>query len=513
MTKVKNMAKYSAMITIVLILSKTVGVLRDILIAGYFGATRITDMYTTATNIPQLFYGCIGAALTVSFIPVFSNVKKDKEKANMFFNNILNIVFLICLALTLVGTLFSTQLTELMASGFTPEQIAKTSFLTKIVMPSIIFFAINGLYTGYLQSYDIFLQPAFTSIVANMAIIVGVVIFYKYGVVAAIIAYLIGSIIQLFIQRPFMKEYKYKPYINFKDTNIRKMLILSVPIIISTAVGRINVMVANNYASTLPAGSVAIVSYATRLTSLINQVFIVSITTVFYPKLTEKFTENATEEFNALIVKALNIIVIIVIPLVLGLFILSEPVVKLVFEHGKFTSEATRVTSQCLRYLVFSAIGYSFMDILGKVFFSSKDTLTPMINGFIQIGLNILLVIILTPIYGINGLVTATTISVSVVAIIMFIELNIKLKGINYNKSIITFLKSLISSVIMAAVVYVAYKYLNIIFIKNSVAFLALKICLSTFVGIISYALLLKLLKVKELSEVLPIRSIRTKNK
>jgi putative peptidoglycan lipid II flippase len=117
---------------------------------------------------------------------------------------------------------------------------------------------------------------------------VGLLVFHNYGIVAAVVSFFIGSIAQVLVQRPFMKKYKYKPFINLKDEHVRKMLILAVPTIISTAVSQISPMVTNSFASSV-AGNIAVLSYGNKFSTIINQVFIISITTILYPSLTEKY--------------------------------------------------------------------------------------------------------------------------------------------------------------------------------------------------------------------------------
>lgn len=506
MTKIKNIAKYSAIITAVLILSKFMGAFREILIAAQFGANREADIFKTATRIPQLFYGCIGAALTTTFIPIFSNVKENREKANEFFNNILNIMCIICVILSFIGIIFSTQLTELMVKNFENEALLRTARMSIIVMPSIIFLALSGLFTGYLQSYGKFLQPALTGISADFVVIFAVLVFAKYGIISAIIAFLISSAVQMLIQRPFMGDYKYKFYINFKDSNVRKMLILAIPTLISTAASQINVMVDSTFASGLPAGSIAIVSYADRVSSIINQVFIVSLTTVFYPMLTEKYSQNDHEGFQDLFKKSVNMIIMVAVPLVFGVAVLGEPVVKILFEHKNFTRDATLTTASCLRFLAFSSLGYSLMDILGKVFFSIKDTVTPMVNGFIMIILNIILIITLVPKLGIIGLVLATTISANVMAVVLFVEIKIKLKNIDFVPIFKMFAKTLVSGVVMAVIISVIYMIINVANPMDSIIATSIKLILIVAIGAVSYGLMLLVLRVEEVNSLVALK-------
>ena len=508
-SKIKSVAKYSAMIALILILSKLIGTIREFVIAAQFGASIESDIFKIATRVPYIFYASVGAAITTSFIPIFSRVKHDTEKANEFFNNILNILFVLSFILVILGMVFSTELTQTMVSGFKGAEIAKTVTMTQIAMPSIIFLTVSGLYTGYLQSYGIFLQPALTGIVSSIVVIIGIVVFYKYGIVAAVIAFLISSVAQTVVQRPFMPNYKYKMYINFKDENVIKMLKLAIPTIISTAVNQINVIVATNYASRLPVGSISVVDYASKLSTLVNQVFIISLTTVFYPMLTEKFTQNDHSGFENLFVKSVNVVILVAVPLVFGLAALSTPVVKLTLQHGRFDAAATLTTALCLKYLAFSALGYSLIDILSKVFYSTRNTVTPMINGFVLIILNLVLIVLLAPRFGVVGLALASTISVTIVSIIMLVELKVRLKNVKFIEIAKVFSKSLIAGIFMIGVVTISYKYINIFLPKDSTVLLVMKMLIVGVLGAACYTISLAILKVKELEFILSFKALK----
>ncbi|WP_207720910.1 murein biosynthesis integral membrane protein MurJ [Clostridium gasigenes] len=509
MIKVKNVAKYSLMISLILVLSKLIGTVREIVIASQYGATDIADIFKVSTNIPNIFYLVIASALSVSFIPVFADIKNDKEKANRFFNNILNIIIIICIICTLIGIVFSMPIVQKMAGGKSPEILMEMSNYTKIVMPTVIFLAISGLYTGYLQSYGIFLQPALTGIVSSLVIIIAVVIFSDYGVGVAVIAFFLSAVAQVVMQRPFMKGYKYKFVLDFKDEHVRKMIRLAIPILIATAASQINVFVATNYASRFAEGSIAIVDYATKISTLINQAFIVSITTVFYPIMTERFADNKLDDFKDTFKKATNIISIVVLPMAVGLFILADPVIALVFQSDKFDAYAVSRTSSYLKVLVFSTIGFSFIDIFSKAFYAMKNTFIPMINGLLQMILNVIFIVVLTPIFKYNGLGIATTLTVIIVGGVTLIQLKYKIKDLPVKEIVTTNIKGVISSIIMGIGVYYTYILIGNRFASITRITSFIKIIIPAIVGVIIYAIMLKVLKVKEFEDVINSRSLK----
>lgn len=499
--KAKDIAKYSMLITLILIISKVFGSVREFVIAAVFGATAESDVFKVATTIPNSIFTCVSAALVTTFIPVFSIIKNDKKEANDFFNNICNIVVVICVALSIIGVVGSPFLVKLFAGGFSAKYLNMASNMTRIVMPSIIFLGLTGLYTGYLQCYGIYLQPAMTSIISNIIIIFGIVVFSRYGIKAAVISFFISAVAQAVVQRPFMKDYKFKFYINFKDPNIIRMLKLGVPILVSATVSQISVIVDRTFASYLSPGSISVVDYSSKISTIINQVFIMSITTVLYPMLTEKFNKEDKTEFKELFIKTINIVLIVTIPLMLCMVALSTPLVKLLLEHGKFDAKATVETSLCLKYLAASTLGFALMDTLSKIFFAARETVVPMINGFISVVLNVVLIIVFVPIFKVNGLALATTVSSLIMAFLLLFEIKKRLKGLELRKTIVVFLKSIIVGSGMALSAYALYNALSLM-LNNTTLNLTIKISISGIVSIFVFIILGKILKVKEVEEV-----------
>lgn len=499
--KAKDIAKYSMLITLILIISKVFGSVREFVIAAVFGATAESDVFKVATTIPNSIFTCVSAALVTTFIPVFSIIKNDKKEANDFFNNICNIVVVICVALSIIGVVGSPFLVKLFAGGFSAKYLNMASNMTRIVMPSIIFLGLTGLYTGYLQCYGIYLQPAMTSIISNIIIIFGIVVFSRYGIKAAVISFFISAVAQAVVQRPFMKDYKFKFYINFKDPNIIRMLKLGVPILVSATVSQISVIVDRTFASYLSPGSISVVDYSSKISTIINQVFIMSITTVLYPMLTEKFNKEDKTEFKELFIKTINIVLIVTIPLMLCMVALSTPLVKLLLEHGKFDAKATVETSLCLKYLAASTLGFALMDTLSKIFFAARETVVPMINGFISVVLNVVLIIVFVPIFKVNGLALATTVSSLIMAFLLLFEIKKRLKGLELRKTIVVFLKSIIVGSGMALSAYALYNALSLM-LNNTTLNLTIKISISGIVSIFVFVILGKILKVKEVEEV-----------
>lgn len=506
MSDYKSVAKKGVTITIVLVASKIMGFLRELIIAASYGATRETDIFKMSTNIPTTLFSAVSAALVTTFIPVFSNVKNDKDKANKFFSNVHNIIFILCSIITVFGIAFAPFIVKLFVSGFDNESFQKTVFYTRIALPSIIFLGLSGLYTGYLQSYGIFLQPAMTDFAANIVIIVGILIFSSFGITAAVISVLVGAIAQILVQRPFMKGYKYSFNINFRDSNIKLMVTLGLPVFISNIVNQLNSIVNSNFASQLDHGDISIIEFATKISTIINQVFIVSVVTVLYPMLTEKFLKKDKSEFKEMTIKLINIVLILGIPLIIGMIILRKPIIRVLLQHGKFDDKAAAKTAIILAILAIGTLGYALLDTVSKVFFAARETKIPMINGFILVAINIIFIFILKPILGLYGLPLSTTLSALIMGAVILIELKYKMKGISLRKVSQVLIKCFVAGIIMGGGVKLTYGLINLLNRDNFFILVVINLIVSTLVGLIIYVPTLKLFKVEEVNLILNFR-------
>ncbi|MGL5751944.1 MAG: murein biosynthesis integral membrane protein MurJ, partial [Paraclostridium sp.] len=325
---------------------------------------------------------------------------------------------------------------------------------------------------------------------------------------------LFGLSLQFFFQLPFAmkKGYRYKPYVNIKDENVKKMLWLITPVLIGVAVNQVNSIVDRTIASTLVEGSISALNYATKLNQFVMGMFIVSISSVIYPVLSKLSTENNKAKFNESIVRSINTVIILVIPISIGAIILANPIVKLLFQRGEFDSRATQMTAYALIFYSIGMIGFGLRDILGKVFYSLQDTKTPMINGVIAMVLNIILNIVFVKLTNMQlaGLAFATSISALVTIILLFISLRKKIGPFGGKSIVLVVFKTSIASLLMAVVTAFIYNFTSNVLgygFINEVVTLAV----SVGIGAIIYGVSIIVLKINEVN--LIIYTIKSKVK
>ena len=312
----------------------------------------------------------------------------------------------------------------------------------------------------------------------------------------------IGFISKFLIQiiYAYKKGYRYKFKVDIKDKYLIKMMTLLAPILIGVAVNQVNSAVDNSMATNFGVGCVSAISYAGKLNSFIMGIFTVSLTSVIYPKLSELLVDKNKDGFVSIITKSINLVIIFILPVSAGAIILSSPIVSILFEKGRFDSHATYMTALALSGYSVGMIAYSLRDILGKIFYSLKDTKIPMINGIVAVVLNIIMDIYFSKVFGYAGLTLATSISSIICIITLFISLHKKAGYFGQDKIFSTLIKALISVIIMSfAVLFIYNNLANLINIK----IINLGISIST--GGVIYLGLIYILKVDELNMILEI--------
>src|SRR5699024_1129875 len=308
-------------------------------------------------------------------------------------NNVFNIVVIICLILSVIGAIFTPQIVKIFAVGFEGETLRLAIYFTRVMILGLAFLGMSYIMMAYLQVKENFIIPGLMPVPYNILIIISIIISVKISPYLLPWGTLIGLSLQFLFQLPFAmkKGYRYKAYIDIKDEHLKRMLWLIAPVLIGVAVNQINTIVDRTIASTLVEGSISALNYATKLNQFVMGMFIVSISSVVYPMLSKLSSENNKERFNKSIITSINTVILLVIQISIGAIILANPIVKLLFQRGEFDARATQMTAVALIFYSIGMIGYGLRDILGKVFYSLQDTRTPMINGVIAMGLNIIL--------------------------------------------------------------------------------------------------------------------------
>lgn len=490
--------KAAFLVMIISILSRFLGLFRDMLVGYQFGINMYTDAYKAAVSVPDTVFTIIGLAISTVFIPMLSKVKYEKNKEEMFkfSNNIISILLVISIIVFIFGFIFTEKIVALIFDGFNYETFTLTVFLTRITLFNILFLSINACYTAMLQVCEDFVIPSILGMFFNAPMIIYLLFFSNISVVGLTIANVIGNFLRVAVQLPVLYKhgYRFKLFINLKDERIKRILLLIIPVIIGSGANSLNMIVDMNVASSLGSGAVSALDFAQKIIVFANTAITTSIVSVMYPLMANKLNEGDNEGFSTYLSKSVSIIALLLVPISIGLILLNKEIISFFYERGKFDDLAVSITSSAF-------LGYSLVlpftgvrDILNSSLFSMQKTKVTTINGVIGVIINIILSITLSKVFGIFGVAIASTIASIVTAVLLFISTRKLVGNFNITPMIIKLLKIFLAAMIMLVMLIILN---NVINLNNSMII----IMVNGVVGAIIYFISCKILKIEEFDE------------
>lgn len=500
-----GMLKTAGFMAIATLLAKLCGLARESLIAAYFSTGIDGTAYLTATQLPMtLFDIVIGGVITASFIPIFNDLleKKDKKAAMDFANRFICMILLICILISIFGIVFADKLIYFMAPKFDVPTHDLAVVLSSIMFPMIIFTGLAFSFVGILQTFGEFNIPAVMSLISNVAVIAYFPIFgKKFGVYGLSVAMLVSWSLQVFVQLPSLKKFGFKLRPTFKIWNgdMKRALLLAGPILISTWVQPLYSIVNTRIASGID-GAVPVLNYANRLYIVVTGVFSFVVTNLIFPKMSRANSAARTDETNSLIVGSLKAVTLVILPIMAAFMILSEPIIRVIYDHGRF--DAVETTALALSCYSVGMIGMSVNEVLSKAFFSMQNSKTPMINAVISMLCNIALAYALSGRYGVGGLAFATAGGSAINAALNYFCMR-KNRGRLFKKEdCADILKMIVSAAAMAAVIFALYRAMENWAAAGLVQSLLTGI-ISGGIGLLVYAALVLVLKVSAVTAIL----------
>lgn len=396
----KRTGSAAVILAVSYLLSRFLGVVRDWLLAGRFGAGAQLDVYFTAFKIPDFVYNIfIAGGLVASFLPLFSEYfEKNRKEAWDFVSNALN-TFLFFLSLCcLFLFVFIPQLAKFIAPGFGPGQISQTVFLTRLMLLSPIFFGLSSVFSGVLQYFNRFLIYSLCPIVYNLSIIAGIVFLSPYlGILGVVLGVVSGALLHFVMQIPSVSGcgFKYKRIFDFKDSRVRKMFMLMGPRVFGVSSLQFNAVFINAIASTLAVGSIAVFNFANNVRLFPISIIGVSFATAVFPKLSQYQARGDRKSFNKSFSSVFRQIVFLALPASLLMFALRNQIVEVILRHGAFSSESASLVSASIGLFCLGSLFATLRPLFFRTFFSLKDTRTPTILAVVFIIINIPLSLVL----------------------------------------------------------------------------------------------------------------------
>lgn len=429
MTK-KSLFSASLLLAISSLISRGLGVWRDHLFATMFGANGVgiysLDTYYAAFRIPDLLYSIlVFGTISVAFMPIFSDylAKKDYEEGWKFASNVLNLLLLIFISIAVIVFIFAEPIMQVFVYGFTLEQVKQTAELVRIMLFSPLFFAIASIAIGVENSFQKFTAQAWAPVLYNLGIIIGAFLWGdSFGVYGLVWGVVLGAFLYMLIQIPGILAlgFRWFPILSWKRSDTKEMFGLVLPRIISLSAMQVNLVVDTFLGSSLVIGSLTILNLAQNLQSLPFGIISISVAITSFSLFTRFASEKNWDQFNFELRKSVRITLYLLLPSIVGMYLMRNQIIALVLQGGNFGQEAAQMTSNVLALLLLALVAQGLIPIFARAFFALKNTKLPLVVSLIAMVVNLIGSFYFAPKFGVNGLALANVIGMWVNLVLLY---------------------------------------------------------------------------------------------
>ncbi|QEQ98009.1 murein biosynthesis integral membrane protein MurJ [Neptunomonas concharum] len=387
--KPAGLLRSSGVVGMMTMLSRVLGLARDVVIANYFGASGSADAFFVAFKIPNFLRRLFAeGAFSQAFVPVLSEYREQRSlrEVQLLINNVAGTLGLVLLVITLLAVVAAPLLTALFAPGFymaEGDKFALATDMLRITFPYLLLISLTAFAGAILNSYGRFAVPAFTPVLLNICLI-GSALFLspllEEPVVALAWGVLMAGVAQLVFQLPFLRHIHLlpKPRFGWQDEGVQRILKLMLPALFGVSVAQINLLLDTVLASFLQTGSVSWLYYSDRLSELPLGVFGIAISTVILPSLSRKHANKSSEAFAQTLDWALRMILLIGLPCALALVMLAEPLIITLFKYGAMTERDVMMSAMSLQAYGAGLLAFMLIKVLAPGYFSRQDMKTPV---------------------------------------------------------------------------------------------------------------------------------------
>lgn len=459
------MKKTMVMLMILAVISKVIGFLREVALAYTYGAGSISDAYLISLTVPGILLSFIGVAISVGYIPILTRTEEREGFAGgqEFTNRLLQLMFLFIAVLFFLGQVGTKYLVLFLASGFSDATLEVAIKMTKMTLWGMFFTLTNGVLVSFLQVKGSFIGPSLMGIPLNIITIASYFFSMRYGLDwlawGSVAATAVQSLFLYFLVR--QQGFRYVPEKVLFDSKIREMGTLVLPLLLGVGAEQLNLLIDRTLASRILEGGISALNYASRLNGFADGIIVASVLSVIYPVLSKKAASGNLLEFKSSLVEGISFLAFFTIPASVGLMLLSEPLVQVLFQRGAFSPENATLTSGALFFTSAGLFFIGLRGLLSRAFFSMSDTRTPMRNGLITVLANIVLNLLLSKYMGIRGLALATSLSTLLGASLLWLSLHRKVGGLGMMKLKADYLKICLAVLFMAASVWTSFRLLS----------------------------------------------------
>jgi putative peptidoglycan lipid II flippase len=520
-------AKATWRVSAAVMLSRVLGLAREMMFAALFGGSRWMDCFYLAYKVPNLLRDLFAeGALSQAFVTTFSKkVKSDgPEQAWVLANRMMTLVAVFMGLVTLVGIGIAPWIVELLTSlsksgetarDYNPGEISLMVEMVRVMYPFIALVSLSALVMGMLNARDVFGMPALASCFFNIGSMAGGLVIgywmdpawgarslvgFAWGVV-------IGGVAQLVCQFPALRAvgYRFVADFNWNDSGVRKILKLMIPAVIAASVTQVNVVVNAMFAYGVGEGAVSWLSYAFRLMQLPIGVFGVAVATVTLPALSRAAIHGVGEDFGPTLAKGLRLVMFLVLPATVGLVVLADPIISLLYERGQFDAKDRMATAGALRAYGYGLLFYAGLKVLQPAFYAIEKRWFPMIASlmalFVNIGCNYVFVFVFK--WGHESLALTTSIVASMNFLFLYLAMIRYAGDVGTKGLLVAFAKIGAATAVMGGLCY----WGNIVFFweLSNLSLLVKMLRLFLLIGAAAaaYFVAARLLRVDEIRDVL----------
>ncbi|HMQ05029.1 MAG TPA: murein biosynthesis integral membrane protein MurJ [Pyrinomonadaceae bacterium] len=538
----RSVARSAGVVSIAVLFSRLLGLVRETVFARFFGAGYLYDAFVVAFKIPNILRDLFAeGALSAAFVKVFTDyqIRKNEIEAWRLASLIFNVLAVVMSVITVVGMLVAPWVVPLLARGFPPEKAALAVTLTQIMFPFILLVALAALAMGVLNTKGRFGIPASASTAFNVfSIVAGLSLAYwlsgggwefspdkntvpseaaQWAIIGMAIGTLVGGAAQLLIQVPSLLKvgFRFSPVLDLFDPGVKRVMRLMGPAVIGTSAVQIKVLVDVFVVSGIEGGQ-SWLSFAFRLMQFPIGLFGVAIGTAAIPALSRLASEERTVEFRSTLSDSLKLVFLMTVPAACGLIVLGEPIIRLIYEGGRFGAIDTNMTAWALAAYSIGLAGYAAIKVLSPSFYALDDARTPMWVSIGSIAVHVpmsfgmmyyLSTVGVSPErpngFGHVGVALAT----STVALVNFLALSIfmrrRIKRLNGRDIIASLAKVIVASAAMSAVAYFSYHWLSGFSVNKNLAALLIEAFVPIGLAGLTFLAAAKLLRIEQLETLL----------
>jgi putative peptidoglycan lipid II flippase len=504
-----RLARSTAFFSIATAASRVAGLAREVVAAGYYGVSGPMSAFTIAFQVPNLIRALFAdAALQPAFVPIFTELlgKKDYKEAFRLASTMLLLVTMVLGAITALFVLLAPVIMPVFAPGFEGELLDLTVALSQVLFPILVLLGVSGIVVGVLNSYDRFGAFAISPLFWNLTIILVLVVLEPMfegqdRIYAYAIGILVGTLVQLLIPAWDLRNtpYCFSFSFDWRNPKVRRVLVLMLPVTISLGLINFNLVINSFFGSLVSDQAPAAIDKAFRIYQLPQGIFSVAIATVLFPTLARFANAGEMDDLRATMANGMRQILFVLVPAAAAILVLSEPMIRLVYQRGAFDANETEVVATALFWFAFSLPTNGLFLLLTRTFFSLQR---PWVPTAIAIGNLIVTAGTALALYhlGVGGIVASTAIATAASVVAQGAILRRLLDGLELRRLISASIRITIAAAGLAAIGWIVWDVLDEVLGRGLLGqIVSLGVALGA--GLAVYLSIAKLLRVAELEQ------------